>query len=152
MPDRTGGWMKSSPLGFNSYVNKQNDRLSKRAKQVIRLVKAWNYYAEAGIRSIYLELRVTEYLAGESTVIYPLDVCGALRHLSNKGLAAMHDPLGLGSMIFPCSDAAKVSALSKLSTALTRANKAVLAKNDGKAKDAFDWWDKLYQGRFPGYY
>jgi len=152
MPNRYGNWMKSSPTGLNSYVNTQNDRLSKQAKQVIRLVKAWNYYADAGIRSIYIELRVTEYLSGEKSILYPIDVLGALRHIYNKGLAAMHDPLGLGAMIYPCSTAWKPTAMSRLTTAYTRAEKATEPKRNGKIEEAFEWWDKLYRGEFPGYY
>lgn len=152
MPNRYGGWMNSSPTGLNAYVNTQNDRLNKRAKQLIRLIKAWNYYADAGIRSIYIELRVTEYLAGENSVAYPVDVYRALRHMQTKQLAAMHDPLGLGANIFPCSDAVKPTALSKLNTAVARAGKAREAEQNGYIADAFGWWDKLYIGRFPGYY
>lgn len=152
MPDRYGGWMKSSPTGLNSYVNTQNDRLAKKAKQLIRLVKAWNYYANAQLRSIYIELRVTEYLKGESAIVYPIDVRNALRHLQAKGLASMRDPLGLGAPIYPCSDAVKPSALSKLDTAVTRADKAENARHADRISDAFEWWDKLYCGGFPGYY
>ncbi|PZQ62381.1 MAG: hypothetical protein DI570_11050 [Phenylobacterium zucineum] len=115
-------------------------------------MKAWNYYSGAGIRSIYLELRVAQYLASEAAILYPIDVKGALRFLSNKGLAAMRDPLGLGADIFPCSDAVKPTALSKLNTALTRAEKALEADTAGKTREAFEWWDKVYCGGFPSYY
>lgn len=152
MPDRYGGWMQSSPTGLNTYTNVQNDRLSKKAKQLVRLIKAWNYYADAGIRSVYIELRVSEYLAGESHILYSHDVLRALRHMQVKELASMRDPLGLGANIFPCSDAVKSSALSKLNTAVVRAQKAIEANNAGQVRDAFSWWGKLYCDRFPGYY
>ena len=152
MPNRYGNWMESSPKGLNSYVNTQNDRLSKKAKQLIRLVKAWNYYANAQVRSIYIELRVTEYLRGEDAVLYPIDVRKALKHLQSKNLAPMRDPLGLGSPINACSDAIKPTALSKLNTAVTRADKAEDARYADRISDAFDWWDKLYCGNFPAYY
>lgn len=137
MPNRYGGWMDSSPKGLSSFINAQNDRLSKRAKQVVRLVKFWNYYNDVRIRSIYIELRVAEYLAGESNVIYPLDVRGALRHMYRRELAGMRDPLGLGAIIYPCSAAAKPAALGKLKTAVTRAEKALAAAADGRNADAF---------------
>lgn len=152
MPNRYGGWMKSSPTGLNAYVDEQNNRLSKNAKPLIRLLKAWNYYNNAQIRSIYIELRVAEYLKGETTVIYPHDVFAALKYMKDKNLATMWDPLGLGAGINPCSDATKITALSKLSTAVSRAGKAVEANAAGKVSEAFDWWDKLYNGNFPGYY
>lgn len=151
MPDRCGDWMKSSPTGLNSYTNKQNDRLSKKAKQLVRLVKLWNYYNAVGIRSIYIEMRVIEYLSSEACVDYPADVYRALKHMQTKQLAAMHDPLGLGARIYPCSDAVKPSALSKLDTAVNRAQKAVEASSAGKIVEAFDWWGKLYNGGFTRY-
>ena len=152
MPDRYGGWMLSSPTELNAYINRQNDRLNKRAKHLARLVKLWNYYGGVGIRSIYLELRTAEYLSNEATVIYPIDVMGALRHILAKDLAGMHDPLGLGADIFPCTAAAKPTVLSKLATAVTRAEKAVAANQAGRTGEAFDWWDKVYAGGFPSYY
>ena len=42
MPDRYGGWMKSSPIGLNAYTNIQNDRLSKKAKN-------WCGWSNSGI-------------------------------------------------------------------------------------------------------
>lgn len=152
MPNRYGGWMNSSPTGLNSYVNAQNDRLGKKAKQLIRLVKLWNYYNSAGLRSIYIELRVTEYLAGEASILYPIDVLHALRHMQTKQLASMRDPLGLGANIYASSDAVKPTALSKLNSAVTRAQKAEDARNAGYHADAFGWWDKVYNGGFPSYY
>ncbi len=151
IPDRASGWMTSSPTGHNTYTNIQNDRLDKKAKQVVRFAKLWNYRSGAGLRSLYVELRVVEYLRGESTVIYPVDVMAALRHLKNKGLAAMQDPVGLSGYIYPCTDARKPTALSKLETAVSRAEKAVAANSDGKTADAFDWWNKLFFDYFPTY-
>lgn len=152
MPNRYGGWMHSSPLALNAHTNVCNDRLAKKAKQLIRLVKLWNYNNNVGIRSIYIEMRVVEYLASESTILYPIDVRNALRHMQKKELAAMHDPLGLGAKIFPCSDAVKSGALSKLNSAVVRADKAEEARNNGQMADAFGWWDRVFNGGFPAYY
>jgi hypothetical protein len=151
IPDRAGGWMRSSPSGHNAYTNTQNDRLDKKAKQVIRLIKLWNYQLSVGLRSIYVELRVAEYLTGETTVLYPYDVYRALRHLQVKALAGMQDPLGLSGYIYPCTDAVKPAALSKLDTAVTRAANALEAEKAGKTADALDWWGKVFGGYFPAY-
>lgn len=152
MPNRYGEWMHSSPLALNDHTNFHNDRLAKKAKQLIRLVKLWNYSNNVGIRSIYIEMRVVEYLISETTIVYTIDVRNALRHMQQKELAAMHDPRGLGAKIFPCSDAAKPGALSKLNSAVTRANKAEEARNNGQMSDAFGLWDLVFNGRFPAYY
>ena len=152
MPDRYGGWMKSSPLALNAHTNACNDRLSKKAKQLVRFIKLWNYYNSAGLRSIYIEMRVVEYLANETTILYPVDVLRALRHMQRKELAAMHDPLGLSAKIYPCSDAVKPAALSKLNSAVTRAEKAEEARNEGRMADAFGWWDRVFNDGFPAYH
>ncbi|MBX3480823.1 MAG: nucleotidyltransferase [Caulobacter sp.] len=152
MPNRYGDWMKSSPTGLNTYTNIQNDRLSKKAKHLVRLIKSWNYNCSAGLRSIYIELRVAEYLSGESSVIYPIDTLRALRHLQSKELASMRDPLGLGANIYPCSDAVKPGALSKLNSAVARATKAIDADRQGDTALAFEWWDKLFNYAFPSHY
>jgi hypothetical protein len=151
MPNRYGEWMRSSPTGLNSYTNTQNDRLAKKAKHLVRLIKSWNYYCDVGLRSIYIELRVSEYLSGETSVVYPIDVLRALGHLQSKDLASMRDPLGLGANIYPCSDAAKAGAISKLNSAVTRARKAIDANGEGNAALAFEWWDKVFNYQFPSY-
>ena len=76
-----------------------------------------------------------------------------LKLLSDNKLAAMQDPAGISGLIYPCStDAKKEDALSKLSTALDRAQKAREEEEAGKIKEAFEWWGKLYYYEFPSYY
>jgi hypothetical protein len=152
IPDRYGGWMKSSPGGHNAWVNEQNDRLGKKVKPLIRLVKAWNYRRSVGIRSFYLELRTTEYAKGETSIIYRHDVLAVFRQLRNKELAAMQDPLGISGYVHPCTDAVKADALSKLDTAIARATKAMEAESGGRVREAFEWWDLVFAGAFPAYY
>lgn len=152
IPDRAQGWMRASPGAHNAWVNVANDKLGKRLKPLIRLVKAWNYYLGSGIRSFYLELRVTERARSESHISYKYDVLFALRHLRSKGLAAMQDPMGVSGLVYPCSPASQAAALSKLDTAIRRAEKAHEAEQAGNIRDAFFWWDMVYGGAFPKFY
>ncbi|ESY35257.1 hypothetical protein X747_28750 [Mesorhizobium sp. LNJC384A00] len=152
IPNRTDGWMSSSPNAHNAWVNVINDKHSKKVKQLIRLLKYWNYVQSAGIRSFYLELRTAEYANYETAILYNIDVKRMFAVLINKGLAAMQDPQGVSGYVYPCSDAVKESALSKLRTALTRAEKAYEAENAGKYSEAFQWWDMVFGGKFPAYY
>jgi len=65
----------------------------------------------------------------------------------------MQGPKGVSRYISACaSEAKKTDALSKLSTAKTRAEKAREAESAGKTSEAFDWWNKLFSGNFPSYY
>ncbi len=65
--------------------------------------------------------------------------------LANEELSAMQDPTGLSGYIYPCfSDAMKEDALSKIDTALSRAEKACEAEDNENIKDAFYWWHLLF--------
>jgi hypothetical protein len=149
IPDRGDGWMSTAPQAHGAWVNGVNNNLSGKAKQLIRLVKYWNYVQSAGIRSFYIEMRVAQYASGESTIIYDIDMLRALTSLGSHSLAAMQDPLGLVGYTYPCSDAVKPTALSKLQTAITRAEKAREASRNDKTYDAFYWWNLLFADKFP---
>lgn len=153
IPKPGGGWMKSSPEGHNKYVAKQNDRLNKGVKPLIRFIKAWKYYNDVPISSFYLELRVAKYSSTQDLILYSWDVEKMFRQLSSNDLAAITDPTGAGGYIYPCSsDSDKTTALSKVRTAARRAANAREMEEKAKISDAFDWWDKVFAGKFPSYY
>jgi len=150
--DRNGGWMKSSPDAHNAYVAKIDDKLGGKVKPLIRFLKAWKCYRNVPILSFYLELRVAKYASEESSIVYSIDVKRIFKMLWNNQLAAMQDPAGISGYIYPCStDAKKTDALSKLSRAITRSQKAREAEEAGKIKEAFEWWDLVYDNHFPAY-
>ena len=65
----------------------------------------------------------------------------------------MNDPTGNTGRIEPCSsNAKKTDALSKLGTAVVRAEKALEYYKEGKISDAFAQWSLLWNGEFPSYY
>ncbi len=153
IPDYFNGWMFSSPHAHNAYVRQIDQKLGGKAKHLIRFIKAWKYFQNVPISSFYLELRVAKYAEGESSIIYDLDVKNIFSHLHRIDLAVMQDPMGISGYIRPCSTKTKLrNAKSKLTTALTRAQKAYTAKQNGNTKDAFGWWNMLYNGKFPRCY
>lgn len=152
IPNRYDGWMRSSPAAHNRWVTDEHQRLNNKLKPLIRMIKAWNYYRNGGIRSFYLELRTTEYALDEKYIVYKIDVVRVLRHLYKKELAAMQDPKGISGYIYPCTSAVKPTALSKLETALKRAEKALECENKGNLYDAFYWWNLVFDNQFPSYY
>ena len=153
IPNGSGGWMRSSPSTHTSYVSAENTRLGKKLKPLIRFLKAWKYYCNVPISSFYLELRAAKWMEGESSIVYDIDLCSILKKLDSCGLAAMQDPKGISGYVSACaSEARKRDALSKLSTAKTRAEKARQAETEGDIHDAFYWWDKVFAGNFPSYY
>lgn len=154
IPGVTTEWMQSTPEAHLAYVNESNTMPKKGcAKSMARLVKAWKYYRDVPISSFYLEMRASAYIRKQSTVIYWMDICLFLEELQGVGLAAMNDPTGTTGRIEPCSsDALKRDAISKLNTAVIRARKAYNAASAGDLKTAFEQWNLLFNGEFPGYY
>ncbi|MBB5663862.1 hypothetical protein GGE68_002052 [Rhizobium leguminosarum] len=150
IPNRYGGWMTTSPHAHGEWINEINKR-NPGTKTLIRFIKLWNYRRDVGIRSFYLEMRVAQYAASETYISYPVDILRALNFLRNKGLAAMQDPTGLCGNFYPCSDAAKTDAISKLDTAIMRAERAYNHHQCGRVIDAFADYDLLFNGHFPAW-
>jgi hypothetical protein len=149
IPAYNGSWMLSSPDAHNTYVKKHNERLSGKLKPLIQLVKAWKFYNNVPIRSFYLELRVTKYAEGVKTIVYDIDLKRVMKMLDDNQLASIRDPMGISGLIDACrTDAKKQDALSKLSTGLSRAEKAVEQRNKDLDK-CFHWWDMFFNGKFP---
>lgn len=150
--DGNGGWMKASPSIHNAYVRDINSNLSNKVKPLIRYIKAWKYYKNVHISSFYLELRTTKYAEKESSIVYSIDIKNILKFLFDNDLPAIQDPKGISGYINPCkTDTMKDDSISKLETALSRAEKAREAEIKGNIKDAFYWWDLLFDNNFPSY-
>lgn len=150
--DGSGGWMKASPSTHNAYVRDVNSTLSNKVKPLIRFIKAWKYYKNVHISSFYLELRTTKYAEKESSIVYSIDIKNILKFLFDNDLSAIQDPKGISGYIYPCkTDTMKIDTISKLETALSRAEKAREAEISGNIKDAFYWWNLLFDDNFPSY-
>ena len=153
IPDCNGSWIKSSPDAHNSYVREIDQSLSNKVKPLVRFIKAWKYYRDVPVSSFYLELRVAKYASGESFILYAIDVERVFRELKKISLAKIRDPMGVSGYVSPSSTEARLkNAKSKLATAVSRAAKARAAEKSGKIKDAFYWWNLLFDGKFPSYY
>jgi hypothetical protein len=122
-------------------------------KPLIRFIKAWKYFREAPISSFYIELRVAKYASGESSIIYDIDVKRVLRNLLDGQLASLQDPKGISGYIEACkTDLQRSDALSKLETAVIRAEKAREAAANNDIEGSFGWWRLLFNYEFPTYY
>jgi hypothetical protein len=148
-------WMESTPEAHLKYVNACNNKAGVigGTKKLARLAKAWKYYGNVPISSFYLEMRAAQYMATQSSIIYPLDICYFLNGLQRTLLADMNDPTGSTGRIKACSsEASYIDARSKLATAALRANKAVEMNTGARISGAFTQWDLVFNGKFPGYY
>ena len=153
IPDCKGGWMRSSPDAHNDYVRAIDNKHTGKVKPLIRFVKAWKFFKQVPISSFYLELRVAKYADGESGISYAYDVQRVFDMLYRNNLADMQDPTGISGYIHACrTETMYEDARSKLLTASARADKALDAYKKDEFKDAFGWWDLLWDGKFPSYY
>jgi hypothetical protein len=153
IPDRTGGWMRSSPDFYGAYVDGANESLNEKVKPLIRLVKAWRYYDNAPLNSFYIEMRTTEYASKEPSIYYKWDVKGVFSHLITSQLAATADPFNLPNPIQAASNNAEVQAAwTKLQAAYNASIAALEAEKNGNMQGAFRLWDRVFSGNFPSYY
>ncbi|MBL8267739.1 SMODS domain-containing nucleotidyltransferase, partial [Steroidobacter sp.] len=151
--DGNGDWMRISPDSHNDYVARVDEKHSGVVKPLIRFVKAWKYLRNVPISSFYIEMRVAKYAESETSIVYDIDVKRVLRSLWDHQLARLQDPTGFSGYISACkTDVQRQDALSKLSTAVVRAENATRAAYDGKIAEAFDWWRLVYDSAFPTYY
>ncbi len=152
IPGPASGWIESAPTEHLDYVNECNQKngIQGAAKKLARLIKAWKYYSNVPVSSFYLEMRAAQHMATQPAFIAVWDMCLLLEDLHSNSLAAMNDPKGRTGRFHPCSsDYRKMDALSKLSTAATRARKALDAYQNDKLDDAFHYLDLLFGGHFP---
>jgi hypothetical protein len=148
-------WMESTPQAHLQYVDSCNQQQGVKggAKSLARLLKAWKYYRNVPVSSFYLEMRAAQYMATQSSISWPHDLAYVLRRLNEHSLASMNDPTGETGRIHACSSSATYTdARSKLSTASTRADRALEHYSAGRISSAFDDWDLLFNGKFPSYY
>lgn len=151
--DGEGTWMRASPDAHNAYVARADAAHGGRVKPLIRFAKAWKYLRDVPISSFYLEMRVARYAEDERTLIYDIDLKRLFSALLDGGLPSMRDPTGVAGYIRACrTEVLRRDALSKLSTAVGRLDKAVAASVNARTGDAFDWLQIFYGSDFPTYY
>ncbi len=138
-------WMQTHPKDHNRYVNDVNNRHNGAVKRLARQVKVWKYKRNVPISSCYLEMRAAKHMDGESSYVPLWDLYLALRKMQDAGLAGLNDPTGLGSRFTACSsEANRLDALSRLSTAVGRAERAKDLAHDGDQASAIEQLKLLF--------
>ncbi len=149
IPNFDGSWMQSSPDAHNAYVKREDERLNYKLKPLIRLIKAWKFHNNVPINSFYLELRTTKYAESESSIVYDIDIRHVIKLLYENNLASIQDPMGVSGYVRACTtDVKRQDALSKLSTAYSRVEKAY-DNREKNIDDCFYWWNLFYNYEFP---
>ena len=129
-------WVLSAPAAHLAYVNRENDRLSKRVKPLIRLLKAWKSHVGAPVSSFYMEMRAVEHSAGEMTIYYYFDLRSCFRKMINAEVRDMNDPEGIVGRIPACSsDDERRQTVQMMKTACSNLERAedARSRNDKNA-------------------
>ena len=147
---RRDEWVESAPSAHNAFVNRQNDRLSKKVKPLIRLVKAWKYHVGVPASSFYLEMRVAEYARGEQAIVYDIDLRSVFRRLISVELRDMNDPEGIVARIpATSSEANRLTGLAAARRALTSLESAEQARLAGRSADYWFKMTEVFGNDFP---
>jgi hypothetical protein len=131
-------WVESAPSAHLDYVNRQNDRLTKKLKPLVRLLKAWKYHVGAPVSSFYLEMRAAEHASGEQLIIYEIDLPSVMRKIANASARDMNDPAHIVGRIPACSsDERRRTTIRLLNSAAASLDKAESARKRG---DQAEYW------------
>jgi hypothetical protein len=150
--DGMGKWMKSSPDAHRAYVDTLDHDLDGKLRPLIRLLKAWKHWREVPISSFYLEMRCVEYAAGEKMIVYTVDLRNVMELLWDDQFADVQDPQGIsGHVPARLTYAGKKIAISRLRTALYHTSRAQEAMEGGKVEEAFQYWNRVFNGHFATY-
>lgn len=142
IPGPGDDWLQSAPEAHSAYVSDVNDRLNKRVKGLVRLIKAWKYHHSVPVSSFYLEMRTAEYASGESSIYYDIDLRFLMGRIIGGEVRDMNDPLRLVKRIPACSsDANRRAALSMMKEAREHLDLAWEAQED---KDENSYWSHMY--------
>lgn len=143
--DPAEGWMTTFPKHHNSYVTDINTQHAGAVKKLARQVKTWKYLRNVPVSSCYLEMRSAKHMEGEKTYSPIWDLYLTLKKMRDAELAAMNDPTGLGSRFGSCSsESNRLDAMSKLRTAVSRAEKAKDHDKDGEHARAIEQLQLLF--------
>jgi hypothetical protein len=147
---RKDEWVLSAPGAHLAYVNRQNDRLGKRVKPLVRLLKAWKHNVDAPVSSFYLEIRTAEYAAGESVIIYDIDLRRVMNAILAAGARDMNDPAHIVGRIPACASWEKRHrTLALLKTAVSDLNDADAARTAGDRRGYWRAMVKVFGSGYP---
>ena len=139
---RADEWVESAPAAHLAYVNRQNDRLGRKVKPLVRLLKAWKHHVGAPVSSFYLEMRAAQHAAGESIIVYELDLPSVMRTIVAADARDMNDPEHIVSRIPACSsDDKRRQTVRLLNSAIASLAAANAARERG---DRSAYWQAMY--------
>lgn len=151
IPGPNDRWEAACPGAHSAWINQLNDDLNKALKPFIRVVKAWNYFNGQPLWSFYTELAVVDFLQKDGGVVFSMDLKNFFHYMLGKGLAPLSGTKGCNEIVYGTAVADKNAALLKLKAAAALADQARESEVRGNVADAYYYWRKLFNFRFPSF-
>lgn len=151
VPAPRGRWIEICPGGHSVWINEIDDSLNKNLRPFIRVIKAWSYYNGDVIWPYYLELCAADFLQKDATVVYAHDLAKFFSYMVKRGLAPFHDTAGCVEPVYGTSIAGKQRAMIMLRSANQMAKRARDCEKRDNIVEAYYWWRKIFNWRFPAY-
>ncbi len=151
IPGPSGRWVQSCPGGHSAWINKLNDQLNKKLRDMIRIVKAWNYLNGQPIWSFYLEQSVVDFLKTGASNSYAVDMRNYLRYLVKRQLAPYEKSIGTNEPVYASSRKNREKAIEKIEKSAGHADKAVEMNQNGDITKAYSSWRKVFNFPFPSF-
>ncbi|GIG03287.1 hypothetical protein Cci01nite_83800 [Catellatospora citrea] len=147
---RSDEWVVSAPGAHLAYVSSQNDRLNKKVKPLIRLMKAWKYSVGAPVSSFYLEMRTAEYASRETSIVYDIDLRRMFDRIIDYQARDMNDPEGIVGRIPACASEDKRRTTLRLAQeALTNLEIAQAARDANNKTANWIAMSKVFGDKYP---
>ena len=151
IPGPRDRWVSSCPGAHSTWLSGLDAELDRKLKPLIRLIKTWNVANGEPLWSFYLELCMAEFLKQESSVVYSVDLKNFFRYIALLRLAPFEGSEGCNEPVYGTTVAAKEAAYAKLVAAAEMSDKARDFELKGDIENAYFWWRKVFNYKFPTY-
>lgn len=152
MPDGYGGWMETAPSAYTAYLAEANQRSTGKLRRVTQLIKYWKICRAQPIplRSFHVEMLLAHHGTCVGPKSYQECIRDAFALLTQRGGAALQDPLGLSGNIHAAYSQAQREAVTNAAAfAWEKANRAIQWEVLRDTPEAVRYWDMVFNGNFP---
>lgn len=149
----TGKWIATDPKQHITISSEHNKKHNGNLVPLVKMIKCWNKNINYHFGSFHLEVMAQQMLNGVTISDFPSGV----RFFLDKGREYVAkknpDPSGYNDDVGSYLDTKEKidAAVSRFTTAYSRAIKAEEFAQEGKIQDAVDEWRKIFGNQFPAF-
>jgi hypothetical protein len=144
-------WISTNPKLHVDYVSQENSIHEGNLIPLIKMLKTWNKNIGSVFSSFYLEILICKILKNVTISNFSSGV----RYIFDKGREQIkynvQDPANSSEQISGLIGISVDDAISRFTTAYSRAIKAEQLEKESKIEDSINEWRKIFGDRFPAY-